>query len=78
MRTLALCAMATVALTQPAAAQTRTISGEFGILGEWELTATLAKPFSRNACAAMTIASRRTQRSLAIHRRTAEIRSLNR
>lgn len=43
MRTVALCAMAAIWLAGPAAAQTHAIAGQFGMLGEWDLTATVAK-----------------------------------
>jgi hypothetical protein len=43
MRTAALCAMAVVWLAGPAAGQTRSVSGQFGVLGEWDLTATVTK-----------------------------------
>jgi hypothetical protein len=44
MRRAALCAMALMCLGQPSAAQqTRAVAGQFGILGEWDLTATLTK-----------------------------------
>jgi len=44
MRSLALGAMAVMCLAQPSGAQqTRAVAGQFGILGEWDLTATLAK-----------------------------------
>ena len=46
MRTAALCAMTVICLAQPAAAQTRTVAGQFGILGEWDLTATLTRQTS--------------------------------
>ena len=35
--------MTAICLVQPAAAQTRTVAGQFGLLGEWDLTATLTK-----------------------------------
>ena len=43
MRIAALCAMTAICLAPPAAAQTRTVAGQFGILGEWDLTATLTR-----------------------------------
>lgn len=43
MRPAALCAIALIGAAGPAAAQSRTIAGQFGVLGEWDLTATLAK-----------------------------------
>ena len=46
MRTTALCAMTAICLAQPAAAQTRAVAGQFGMLGEWDLTATLTKQTS--------------------------------
>ena len=39
----ALCVMAAACLAQPATAQTRPVAGQFGILGEWDLTATLTR-----------------------------------
>jgi hypothetical protein len=38
--------MAAACLAQPAAAQTRAVAGQFGILGEWDVTATLTKQTS--------------------------------
>ncbi len=46
MRTAALCAMTAIWLAQPAAAQTRAVAGQFGMLGEWDLTATLTRQTS--------------------------------
>src|SRR5262245_53973773 len=44
MRSVALCATALMCLAQPASAQqTRAVAGQFGILGEWDLTATLTE-----------------------------------
>ena len=43
MRLAALCAMALIGFAGSAAAQTREIGGQFGVLGEWDLTATLTK-----------------------------------
>jgi len=43
MRATALCATAMFCLAQSAGAQTLPMAGQFGILGEWDLTATLAK-----------------------------------
>ena len=43
MRLVALCAMAVMCLAQPAAAQTRVVVGQFGVLGEWDLTGTLTQ-----------------------------------
>ena len=43
MRTIALCATAVFCLAPPAGAQTRTVAGQFGILGEWDVTATLTQ-----------------------------------
>ena len=43
MRLSALSAMAGICLAVPAGAQTRVVTGEFGILGEWDLTASLTK-----------------------------------
>ena len=38
--------MTAICLAHPAAAQTRAVAGQFGILGEWDLTATLTKQSS--------------------------------
>ena len=46
MRTAALCVMAAACLAQPAAAQTRAVAGQFGILGEWDVTATVIQQTS--------------------------------
>jgi len=46
MRRAALCVLALACLAQPAAAQTRAVGGQFGILGEWDLTATLTRQAS--------------------------------
>jgi hypothetical protein len=43
MRRAALCTMAAIGLAGPAAAQTRAVGGQFGILGEWDLTASVTK-----------------------------------
>src|SRR5476649_3053824 len=43
MRLAALCATAVIFLAGPAVAQTRAVAGQFGILGEWDLTASLTK-----------------------------------
>ena len=43
MRLAALCAMALIGIAGPAAAQTRAVAGQFGVLGEWDLTATLTR-----------------------------------
>jgi hypothetical protein len=43
MRLAALCAMALIGIAGPAAAQTRAVAGQFGVLGEWDLTATVTK-----------------------------------
>ena len=43
MRTVALWAVAVMWLAGPAAAQTREVAGQFGVLGEWDLTATVTK-----------------------------------
>src|SRR5262249_54030022 len=43
MRSVALFAMAAMCLAQPVGAQTRGVAGQFGILGERDLTATLTK-----------------------------------
>ena len=43
MRTAALCATAMVCLAGSADAQTREVGGQFGILGEWDLTATVTR-----------------------------------
>lgn len=44
MRSVSLCALALMCLAQPSAAQqTRAVAGQFGILGEWDLTATLTR-----------------------------------
>ena len=43
MRTAALCAVAVMWLAGSAAGQTRTVAGQFGVLGEWDLTATVTK-----------------------------------
>lgn len=46
MRTAALCAMTAIWLAQPAMAQTRVVAGQFGMLGEWDLTATVTRQTS--------------------------------
>src|SRR5258708_6036644 len=46
MRLAALCAIAVICLAGPAGAQTRAVGGQFGVLGEWDLTATLTKQAS--------------------------------
>ncbi len=38
--------MTAICLAQPAVAQTRTVAGQFGILGEWDVTATLTRQTS--------------------------------
>jgi hypothetical protein len=43
MRTAALCAVVVMWLAGPAAAQTREVAGQFGVLGEWDLTSTVTK-----------------------------------
>ena len=43
MRAAVLMAVWTMSLGTPSGAQTRTVTGQFGILGEWELTATVTK-----------------------------------
>jgi hypothetical protein len=43
MRTAALCAMTVIWLAGPAAGQTRAVAGQFGVLGEWDLTASVTK-----------------------------------
>src|ERR1700759_1641296 len=44
MRSIALCAIAVLCLAPPAVAQeARTVPGQFGSLGEWDLTATLTQ-----------------------------------
>jgi hypothetical protein len=46
MRAATLCAVTAICLAQPADAQTRTVAGQFGLLGEWDLTATLTRQTS--------------------------------
>ncbi len=41
MRVAVLIAVLTMTLATPSGAQTRAVNGQFGILGEWELTATV-------------------------------------
>ena len=42
-RIAVLAALWTMALVAPSDAQTRTVTGQAGILGEWELTATVTE-----------------------------------
>ncbi len=43
MRLASLCAAAVICLAGPADAQTRAVAGQFGVLGEWDLTASVTK-----------------------------------
>jgi len=43
MWTAALCTLAVLGVAGPAAAQTHAVVGQFGVLGEWDLAATVTK-----------------------------------